>query len=146
MSEIVSPAILPAPEPPVNPETAAFWSATGEGRLLIKRCGDCDQPHWYPRQICPFCHSNETRWEQACGYGAIYTYSVCRRGRDSWKDAAPYVLAYVELDEGPRVMTNIVDCDLEEIAIGDRVEVVFHAADGGYAIPRFRPLVPTTRR
>jgi uncharacterized protein len=67
------------PPPPVNPETKPFWDAAAQGRLLIKRCTTCNEPHWYPRAICPFCGSERTEWMEASGHGTIYSYSVFRR-------------------------------------------------------------------
>jgi uncharacterized OB-fold protein len=137
-AEIVENPALVAPAPEVAAELKVFWEATGEGRLLFRRCHACGEAIWYPRPICPFCHSTDTSWEQASGRGHIYTYSVVRRGMGSYADA-PYVLAYVELVEGPRVMTNIVDCDVDRVEIGQSVELVFHRTADGNALPRFRP-------
>ena len=123
---------LPAPE--VNVETQAFWDAAAEGRLLIKRCGACEQPHYYPRALCPFCLSADTRWEQAAGVGTIYSLSTMRRGKD-----APYTLAYVTLDEGPAVLTNIASDDPDALAIGQRVRVRFAASEGSSPYPMFAP-------
>src|SRR5262249_56785232 len=92
------------PPPPVNPETKPFWDAAAQGRFLIKRCTACDEPHWYPRALCPFCGSERTEWMEASGHGTIYAYSVFRRAQ------IPYAIAYVTLAEGPTMMTNIVDC------------------------------------
>ena len=122
---------IPAPEP--NPETRPFWEATAEGRLLIKKCTSCGRPHYYPRSICPLCGSNATERVQASGRGAIYSYSVMRRV------PVPYALAYVTLDEGVTMMTNIVDCDLDAIRIGQRVRLVFKQSEGGPPVPMFAP-------
>jgi uncharacterized OB-fold protein len=130
---------LPAPKPSINPETKPFWDATLEGKLLLKVCNACDSFHWYPRVICPRCGSFSTTWTEGSGKGSIYTYTVVHRPEGEYADAGPYVLAYVELDEGPRMMTNIVDVEPEEVAIGQRVEVVFHDTGADAALPRFRP-------
>ena len=121
------------PAPPTNPEIQPFMEAAAAGRLLIKRCTACNQPHYYPRTICPFCQSDRTEWQQASGRGTIYSFSVMRRV------PAPYALAYVTLDEGVTMMTNIVDCDLDAIRIGQAVQVVFKPTDGGPPVPMFRP-------
>lgn len=81
----------------------------------------------------------DVEWIEASGKGTIYSFSVTRRGQGPWRDAIPYVLAYVELEEGPRVMTNIVDCDQSALEVGHRVEVVFHDTGQGNALPRFKP-------
>lgn len=130
---------LPAPAPAVNPETAEFWAATAAGQLLLKRCLDCGAVIWYPRAICPQCSSMRTRWFAASGRGRVYSYTVNYRAEGAYQDCAPYVLAYVELDEGPRLMTNIVEADSADLAVGLPVEVTFHDTGAGSALPRFRP-------
>jgi len=81
-----------------------------------------------------------TEWFAASGRGSIYSYTINHRGEGAYKDASPFVVAYVELEEGPRVLTNIVDADLNSLAIGDAVEVVFTGAGEGTALFRFRPV------
>lgn len=120
-------------DPQPTAETQAFWDATGEGRFLVKRCRACGKAHWYPRTHCPFCASADTEWTEASGGGAIYSYSVMRRAEPV------YVMAYVTLDEGPTMMTNLVDCDPDALAVGDRVRLVFKPSPGGFAVPMFTP-------
>jgi uncharacterized OB-fold protein len=119
--------------PQPNPETKPFWDAAADGKLLIKKCNACGRVHYYPRAICPFCFSDRTEWLQASGHGTIYSYSVMRRA------PVPYAIAYVTLAEGPTMMTNLVDCDLDGIRIGQAVTVVFKPSDGGPPVPMFRP-------
>jgi uncharacterized OB-fold protein len=130
---------LPAPAPVVNPETKDYWDATAEGRLLLKRCLDCGSVIWYPRAICPDCWSLRTEWFAASGRGQVYSYTVNHRTEGAYSGAAPLVLAYVELEEGPRIMTNIVGADAADLAVGLPVQVVFHDTGEGSALPRFRP-------
>jgi uncharacterized protein len=138
-------AAWPAPAPAVNPETKVFWDATAEGRLLLKRCQDCGVPIWYPRAICPECSSMNTEWFQASGRGTVYSYTVNQRPEGVYKTegadkgAAPLVLAYVELEEGPRMMTNVVGAG-DDLAIGLPVEVTWADTGEGSALPRFRPV------
>ena len=124
---------IQAPQP--NSETKAFWDAAAEGKLLIKKCTACGELHFYPRANCPFCWSDRTEWQQASGDGTIYTYSVMRRGAP-----VPYAIAYVTLAEGPTMMTNIVDCDLDGIKIGQKVKLVFKPSEGGPPVPCFAPV------
>jgi hypothetical protein len=121
------------PAPPVTPDTQAFWDAAAQGRLLIKTCTSCRQIHYYPRAICPGCGSDATEWLQASGRGTIYSYSVMRRV------PVPYAIAYVTLEEGVSMMTNIVDGDLDAIRIGQAVRVVFKPTEGGPPVPMFTP-------
>jgi uncharacterized protein len=119
--------------PRVLPEAMPFWEAAKDGRLLVKRCADCGETHYYPRDICPHCLSANTEWVESNGKGTIY--SCCTMG----KEEARYTLAYVTLDEGVTMLTNIVDCDPAALAIGQRVQVVFKPSDGGYPVPMFTP-------
>jgi uncharacterized OB-fold protein len=130
---------LPAGAPPVNLETRPFWDATAQGRFLLRRCNGCGFVIWYPRGLCPDCGSVDTEWFEASGRGMIYTFSITRRGQGRWRDASPYVLAYVELEEGPRVMTNIVAADPDSLRIGQPVEVTWDDTGEGTALYRFRP-------
>jgi uncharacterized protein len=117
--------------PPVNPETKPFWDAAARGKLLIKKCLACGELHYYPRANCPFCFSDRTQWQETSGRGTIYSYSVMRRA------PVPYAIAYVTLAEGVTLMTNIVDCDLDAIRIGQKVELVLKPSIGGPPVPMF---------
>lgn len=125
------------PAPSVNPENKPFFDAAAEGRLLLKKCNGCGRVHYYPRAICPRCFSADTVWIDAAGTGHIYTYSVSRIGVPT-----PFALAYVRLTEGVTMMTNIVDCDLDALAIGLPVRVVFKTAEDGAKVPMFTPAAP----
>ncbi|MEJ5254811.1 MAG: Zn-ribbon domain-containing OB-fold protein [Acidimicrobiales bacterium] len=129
---------LPTPEPEPTLETEPFWEAAAEGRLLLPRCDGCGVVIWYPRRFCPECHQRSISWFEASGRGTIYSFTVVRQAPPPWREAVPYVIAQVELDEGPRVLTNIVGCETSEVAIGREVEVVFDRSAGGRAVPRFR--------
>jgi uncharacterized OB-fold protein len=122
---------IPAPTP--DPESAEFWAAATQGRFTLRRCRACDRAHWYPRAICPFCMSEKTEWIAASGRGTIYSYSVMRRA------PIPYAIAYVTLEEGPTMVTNIVDCDFDRLAIGQDVSLVFVPTEGGPPVPMFTP-------
>lgn len=121
------------PAPAENPETKPFWDAARQGRFLIKRCTACNEPHYFPRAICPFCFSDKTEWQDSKGEGVIYSYSLMRKS-----PTGPYAVGYVTLDEGPSLLTNFVDCDLSTLKIGQRVKVVFKPTDGA-PLPFFTP-------
>lgn len=130
---------IPAPAPAVSPEAKPFWDGTLEGRLLLQRCVSCEEVVWYPRGLCPRCGSFALEWFEASGRGVVYSYTVIRRGAPGpYKGAEPYVLAYVELDEGPRLLTNVVGCDPSAVQIGSEVRVEFHTAGDTAALVRFR--------
>lgn len=120
------------PAPKVLPESLPYWQAADQGRLLVKRCRACGQHHHYPRDICPHCLSPDTEWTDAAGTGSIYSFSTMGQG-----DKA-YTLAYVTLDEGVTLMTNLVDCDPAQLRIGQTVRVRFEPTDG-HAVPVFTP-------
>jgi len=138
MTEVAAARPLPAPPPIINVETRAFWDATSAGKLLLPRCNACATVIWYPRAFCPTCSSFDISWFEASGRGTIYSYTVNRRGQGDYRDLT-YVLAYVELAEGPRILTNIVDCDPASVTVGQEVQVTFQPTSNGAALPRFRP-------
>ncbi len=119
-----------APTP--SPETERFWQAASERRLLVGHCRSCGRNHYYPRSICPHCFSDDTEWKEAAGAGTIHSFSIMRRA------PVPYAVAYVELEEGPLMLANVVDCDLERLAIGQEVRLTFLDFDGG-RLPAFAP-------
>jgi uncharacterized OB-fold protein len=129
---MASPArTIPAPQ--VTPETQPFWEAAAQGRLLLKHCTACGKVHHYPRAICPFCFSDRTEWRPASGRGTLYSYSAMRRA------PVPYAIAYVTLDEGVTMLTNLVDCDFDALRVGQAVKVVFAPTEGGPPVPMFTP-------
>jgi uncharacterized OB-fold protein len=119
--------------PVVNSETEAFFEAARQDRFMIPVCTACGKAHWYPRAICPFCSSDKVEWREASGKGTIYTFSVMRRVKE------PYAIAHVTLAEGPTMLTNIVDCDLNTVRIGQPVAVVFKETENGPPVPMFKP-------
>ena len=127
------------PLPTVDPESAPYWSALKENRLILKHCRDCGRHHFYPRALCPHCHSDALEWSSARGTGSIYSFTVARRpAGPAFKADAPYVVAVIDLDEGARMMTNIVTDDVDAVRIGQRVAVQFDAVTDEVTLPKFR--------
>jgi uncharacterized protein len=125
--------------PVIEPESQPFWDAAKEGRLLIQRCEACGTAQHYPRPFCASCWSDRVRWEEASGRGRIYTYSVVyMNDLPPFADRLPYVAAAVDLDEGPRIMTNIVGADPAELAVGAPVVVDFEVLTEEITAPVFR--------
>lgn len=130
---------LPAPAPMIDADSAAFWAATCDGRLLLGFCAACGEHFFYPRPLCPLCGAWDATLRESAGLGVVHSWTTVHHGVDEYADAGPYVLAYVTLDEGPMLLTNIVEC-ADGIAINDLVEVVFHRTSTAAALPRFRPV------
>jgi len=114
-----------------TPGTEPYWDAAKDGKLMVKFCKDCGKPHHYPRGICPHCFSTNLEWRQAKGTGEVYTYSIMNASKP------PYVIAYVTLDEGVSMMTNIVDTPHDKVKVGQKVKVVFKDMDDGHKLPCF---------
>ncbi|MBP7565346.1 MAG: OB-fold domain-containing protein [Burkholderiaceae bacterium] len=121
------------PVPERSPETHPYWDGAARGELWLRRCGSCGRPHHYPRSTCPFCFAPDPAWERASGHGVVYSYSVAGPAD------APYVIAYVTLAEGPTMLTNLIGCDPQAVAIGQPVVLAAGPAAGGPPVPMFRP-------
>ena len=118
---------------PPTPGTEPYWEGAKAGKLMVEWCQDCKKPHHYPRGVCPHCMSSNLEWKQAKGTGEIYTYSIMHAAKPA------YVIAYVTLDEGVTMMTNIVDVDPAKVKVGQKVKVVFKPSEGGGKLPCFTP-------
>lgn len=125
-----------------SPTTLPFWEATAEGRFLIQRCGACRAAIFYPRPSCPQCGGQELGWEDASGRATVHTFSIARRPtHPKFTPDGDYVVAIVELAEGPHVTTNVVGCAPEDVHIGMAVQLTFdEVGEDGYALPLFRPV------
>ena len=128
------------PLPTPTPETQPFWDGCKEHRLVLPRCRQCDQFHYYPRAHCPHCWSRDLDWVQMTGRGKLYSYVINHRPAPGFGDD-PYSIAVVELDEGPRMLTNIVEVAQtpEDLKLDMPVEVVFDDAGNNVTLPKFRP-------
>jgi uncharacterized protein len=108
----------PRPAPVADADSAPYWSAAHEGRLVVQRCESCGKHQLYGRALCKFCGGNVT-WVAASGRGTVFTFTVIRQNYSRpFRDWVPYVVALVDLEEGPRVMTNIVGCLPDDVVIG----------------------------
>jgi hypothetical protein len=127
---------LPAPDLEFQP----YWDAARDGKLLIKRCRACERAYFYPRPFCPTCWSDDTEWIEASGRATLYTWSVVHRNDlPPFPDRVPYVAAIVDLEEGPRMMTNVVDCDFDTLQVGMALIVDFRKETDEISSPVFRP-------
>ena len=128
------------PIPVPQPESDRYWEGTRREELWLRTCLDCDQAYFYPRDICPKCHSRNTDWIRSSGKGTIYTFSIAHRApHPGFVGDVPYIAAIVELEEGPRIPTNIVgvDPEPENLDIGMPVQVVFEKITDEITLPKF---------
>jgi len=134
---------IPKPLPEITPVTRPFWEATASGRLVMQRCQDCASWLWCPRPACVECGSERLEWIQLSGRGRVFAFTVVRevvgRALRGFAGDIPYVAAWIDLDEGPRICSNIVGCPIENAAIGMAVEVVFEKAAEQIFLPKFMP-------
>ena len=128
------------PLPAVTEDGAPYWAAAREGRLELQRCSACKHWRFPPSVVCPKCLAFEHEWAPVSGRATIYSFIVVHRPQHPGFFAdAPYNVAIVELDEGIRLHTNIIDCANEDLAIDMPVEVVFEKVDDEVTLAKFRP-------
>jgi len=120
--------------------TAPYWAAAREGRLVVQQCQSCRQVWHPPLPSCPHCHSASLGWHGTTGAGTVYTYTIVRHPTHfAFAGRIPYVIALVELAEGPRLVTGIIDCALDDVRVGLPVRVVFREVADGVTLPYFEP-------
>jgi uncharacterized OB-fold protein len=140
MAQQQPPPPIPAPSP--QPESDFYWEKCKKGELWLRHCQACDSSYFYPRDICPECFSRDTDWVQSSGRGTVHTFAIVHRGpTPPFRDRSPYVPAVVELEEGARMPTNLVEVDPDPavIKVGMAVEVVFEPLSDSISLPKFRP-------
>lgn len=128
-------------EPPISDAAGPFWDATRQEQLVLPWCTACERPHWYPREVCPLCLGPTVEWRPASGQGVVYACSVMPKpALPMLADRVPYVVALVDLDEGVRMLTNVIDPEPDAVAVGQRVEAAWEPLSDG------RHLLVFTRR
>lgn len=128
--------LLPQPNP--NADSLPYWNAARERRLLIRQCKECGTKHFMPRHLCPHCWSDQLEWVQSKGEGSVHSFSVVHRAPTPvFAEAAPYVIALIDLDEGPRMFANVVGESAFGVSIGSRVKVTFEERGNGAMLPQF---------
>ena len=128
------------PAPVVNADSAPYWEGASDNKLLLQRCSDCETLRFFPRYLCTECGSDNTGWVEAAGCGTVHSFTVVHRAAfPEFQERTPYVVALIDLEEGPRMMSNIVGADALGVAIGDAVTVEFEdRGDDGAKVPQFR--------
>lgn len=128
------------PLPQMDEESRGFWEACGRHELVVQRCAECGRLRHPPRAVCPACLSSAVEWRRASGLGTVYSVTVTHQNHaPGFRGRLPYVLAVVELDEGVRVMTNVVGCEPDAVRIGMPVEVEWDDVSPAVSLPVFRP-------
>lgn len=131
---------FPKPLPTPTPDSRPFWEAAKRHQLQLPGCRDCNVLFYYPRHVCPQCLGSNLEWREVSGKGSVYSYTVVRRTNNrAFLDDLPYVLAIVELVEGPRLTTNIVGCRPETVCCGMAVEVSFDDVTPNVTLVKFQP-------
>src|SRR4051794_34376490 len=126
--------------PEATPETQPFWEGCRDGVLMLQHCGHCGEAYFPPSPYCPRCLSDDVEWRTASGKGRLHTYLISHRPAPGFEADVPYAIAIVELDEGPRMMSNIVGIPNtpEDLVIDMALQVTFEAR-GDVQVPVFRP-------
>lgn len=135
-----TPTVIPEkPKPKMSPGAAHYWDSASHERFVLPQCKDCNSIFFYPRVWCPFCFSQNLGWHNASGNGKVYSFSVVHQAPfPAYKGDVPYVLAIIELAEGPRMMANVLHCDPLSVTIDMPVSVTFETR-GDMKIPQFEP-------
>jgi uncharacterized OB-fold protein len=129
------------PLPHVNDDNREFWLGCRNHELRFQQCEDCAHVRWPASLICPRCLSRNTKWIVSSGKGRVYTFAVYHVSfHPAFKDDLPYAVADVELEEGPRLLTQIVDCPRDKIACDMPVEVKWEDITAEFSLPKFRPI------
>ncbi len=129
------------PLPRIDEESRGFWEALQRHELYVQRCRSCSTTRFYPRVVCPVCMSSDVEWVRCSGRGTVYSFTVTQQNQaPGFREELPYVLAIVELAEGPRVMTNVVGCAVETVKVGMAVEVVFDDVTAEVTLAKFQPV------
>ena len=129
------------PLPIPQPESDFYWEKAKQHELWLRSCNNCQKAYFYPRDICPNCFSRNTTWIHASGKGILHTFAIVHRApATAFKESVPYIVAIVELEEGPKMPTNLigVEPDPTQIKIGLPVEVVFEDVNDKFALPKFK--------
>jgi hypothetical protein len=128
------------PLPRIDEESRGWWEALARHELYVQRCRGCGTVRFYPRALCPACLSERTEWLRASGRGTVWTFTVTHQNQaPGFREEVPYVLALVELEEGIRLLTNVVGCAPDAVRIGMPVTVVFEDVTPEVTLPKFRP-------
>jgi uncharacterized OB-fold protein len=139
------------PLPKINAVTRPFWSAAAERRLCMPRCRDCAAFTFPPRPSCCECGGENLKWTNLSGRGVVYSFTVIRQivggpTAKAFEDDIPYIVALIDLDEGPRLTSNVIGCPIDAVTIDMPVEVTFEQASVDVWLPKFKPATKLNRQ
>ena len=133
----------PKPLPTPSPEAQRFWESAKKHELWIPYCRSCEKSYWYPRDFCPQCGSRDVEWRRSAGKGRVHTFAIQYRAfHPGWSDEVPYVTALIDLDDGVRIFSNLVETEADPKALRCEmpVEVVFEDVTDEITLAKFRPV------
>jgi uncharacterized OB-fold protein len=126
------------PLPALDADSRPFWESCHRRAMAVQQCASCRRFRFPPRGLCPYCHLGESRWVPVTGHGRVYaSLVVSQPPATAWKDAVPFNLSLVELDEGVRMWTNVTGCAPDDVRIDDRVRIAYDAVTAEVTLPRF---------
>lgn len=134
------PGHLPASMLAQDSDSRPYWEGLAQGELRIQRCNACSKAVFYPRALCPHCYSDQLSWIVASGKGTIYTYTVAHQAFGPFAPDVPFVVALIELEEGVRMMSRLLDAPRERVTVGAAVRVTFEKVEEDLTLPYFRLL------
>ncbi|RJP16718.1 MAG: Zn-ribbon domain-containing OB-fold protein [Candidatus Abyssobacteria bacterium SURF_5] len=128
------------PLPDITESTKPFWEGCKAGKLLLPKCRSCGQMFFFPNHFCPECLSEDVDWIDSSGKGVVHTFTIISRPpSDAFAADVPYVVAVIDLEEGPRMLSNVIGIPPEHVRVGMPVEVVFERVSEEITLPKFRP-------
>ncbi|OBK73941.1 Zn-ribbon domain-containing OB-fold protein [Mycobacterium sp. 1274761.0] len=132
-------------KPTIDLDSAAWWDAVQDRRLMVNACGSCRRNSLYARPFCPHCWSPDVALSQASGRARLYTWTVIHQNTAPFADRTPYIVAMVDLEEGPRLMTEIQNCPVDALKADMELTLTFRD-DDGFLVPVFTPTTETARK
>ncbi len=129
------------PLPTIVPETEAYWRAAKRHELFLQQCNDCDEVIYFPRVMCYHCLSEDLGWFKSTGFGTVYSFTIIHQvAHQGFSAEVPYVYAIIDLDDGARMISNVVGTDPSAVYVGMQVKVIFDDVTPEISIPKFEPI------
>lgn len=138
------PADYAKPLPLIDSDSKPFWESCRAHAMALQQCASCRRYRYPPRSLCPYCHAADAKWGKISGKGRVYVSLVMHHSYGpAWENSVPYNISMIELEEGIRMWSNVIDCSPDDVRIGDRVEIVYEDATDAITLPKFRRVIPS---